>query len=110
MDPRIIPFGWGLYSGWKEEEVIVIEREEEEEEKENEEEEEEREEEERALHSTSTDGLVMKASHLGQAGEARYGGECSQEWPKSKYLKIQNRKFTLVKRGNQENGLIDNTK
>ena len=83
MDPRIIPFGWGLFSGGQEEEeVIVIEREEGEEEKrgrekEEEREEEEREEEERALHSTSTDGLVMKASQLGQAGEARYGGECS---------------------------------
>ena len=79
MDPRIIPFGWGLFSEGKEEEVIVIEREEKEgEEEEHEEEEEEEEEEERRREKVlpfSSSGLLMKASLLGSPREARYSGE-----------------------------------
>ena len=71
MDPRIIPFGWGLFSEGKEEEVIVIEREEREEDKEEEEEGREK-----VLPSTSP-GLLMKASLLCSPREARCTGELS---------------------------------
>ena len=78
MDPRIIPFGWGLLSDGKEEEVIVIEREEDEEEEEEEEDEEEEEEEDEEEEKEEEDERGREnvlPSLLCSLREARSSGE-----------------------------------